>query len=154
MVRQTKKLPFLVLLCVVGLLATALQAATNYISSGEVINLSWSTTAPSSGDPVVKATTKAAGGISGVSLVTATASQLVPVAINGIFDLSVTANGDDGLGGPIAVGDYVFASLGGVEVCTTTLSALNTGLIFGVALEAVASGTTATINVLLIQSGD
>lgn len=122
--------------------------ATNQKSDGKIITLTWSTTSPTAGAPVVKSTSKAAGGIVGVALTGGgTAGESVSVATEGVFDLSVNA-----AAGAIAVGDFIFAAAGGgVEVCTATLSNTNTGLIFGQALEAIASGSTDTIKVRLLQ---
>lgn len=121
---------------------------TNYVKPGDTIKLTWSTTSPTAGDPVVKTQAKATGGIIGVALNgTATASETVEVATVGVFDLSVTA-----AAAAIAVGDYIFvADPGGVEVCTAALTNTNTGLIFGQALEAIGNGKTDTINVKLLQ---
>lgn len=122
--------------------------ATNYVQPGSVVTLTWSTTSPTAGDPVVKITSKAQGGLVGVALNgAATASESVSVATEGVFDLSVTAAAS-----AIAVGDYIFvADPGNVEVCTATLTNTNTGLIFGQALEAIGNGLTDTINVKLLQ---
>lgn len=122
--------------------------ATNYVRPGEVVQVTWATTSPTAGDPVVKMTSKAAGGLIGVALNgTATASQAIQVATTGVFDLSVTA-----AAAAIAIGDYIFvADPGNVEVCTAALTNTNTGLIFGQALEAIGNGLTDTINVKLLQ---
>ena len=122
--------------------------ATNQVQEGKIIPLTWATTSPSSGAPVVKNTAKASGGIIGVALNgSAVAGETVSVATEGVFKLSVTA-----AAAAIAVGDFIFvAAAGGVEVCTAALTNTNTGLVFGQALEAVGNGLTATIKVRLLQ---
>lgn len=136
-------------------LASVLSAATNYINDGDTVNLTWSTTSPSSGDPVVKSQAKATGGIVGVALGgSGTAGENVVVATRGVFDLSVTASSTVG---SIAVGDYIYTTITASESCTCVLSNVNSGILFGQALEAVTASTTAgvysTIKVLLRQPG-
>lgn len=63
----------------------------------------------------------------------------------GVFDLSVNAVNDDGNSG-VAIGDRLYYD------GTTTLSKKVSGKFFGVALETVTTGTTATINVLVTKS--
>lgn len=122
--------------------------ATNKNQAGKIITLTWSTTSPVAGAPCVKTSAKASGGITGVAQNgTGVASENVSVDTEGVYTLSVTA-----AAGAIAVGDYIFvADPGGVEVSTAALSNTNTGLCFGVALEAVGNGLTASIRVLLRQ---
>ena len=131
-------------------MAFAVHAATNYVQDGDVVTLTWATTSPAKNAPVVKGKTKAVGAITGVALNgTSTATEKVNVKTSGVFDLPVTAVAT------MSVGDYVFASLAGdYEVCTTVLSDTNTGVLFGQLLEGVATGTTATVNIRLMQSGD
>jgi predicted RecA/RadA family phage recombinase len=143
----------MLLVVAMALVAGVLTAATNYIAPGDVVTLTWAKTSPSKNAPVVKCASKATGGIIGVAMDGAgTAGENVRVATKGIFDLSVTTAS----GSSIAIGDYVYGSVAGdVEVCTTTLSNTNTGLIFGQAMEAITGSSsgdiTATINVKLLQ---
>lgn len=143
----------MMLVLVLCAVAASLMAATNYVQPGDVITLTWAKTSPSKNAPVVKCASKATGGIIGVAMDGAgTAGENVRVATKGIFDLSVTTAS----GSSIAIGDYVYGSVAGdVEVCTTTLSNTNTGLIFGQAMEAITGSSsgdiTATINVKLLQ---
>lgn len=136
------------------LFASVAFAASNYVQPGDNIVLTWATTSPTANAAVVKCASKATGGIIGVALTGGgTAGENVTVATKGVFNLSVTASSTVG---NIAVGDYVFGSVAGdVAVCTTTLSNINTGLIFGQALDAVTASTTAgvysTIRVKLLQ---
>jgi len=81
---------------------------------------------PSSGDPVVF------GQIPGVALTNPDADGNVTVALDGVWELPVT--------GAVAGGDIVYYKDG-------QLSADNTGVRFGYALAAVASGATSTIPV-------
>lgn len=64
--------------------------------------------------------------------------QLFP---SGVFDLEVIAN--DGVAVAVGVGDPVYLQADG------TIDADSAGDLFGYALEAIASGATATINVKL-----
>ena len=89
-----------------------------------------------SGDPVV------VGQIPGVALIDTNADGNVTVKTDGVFALSV--KGVDGGGNSaVAVGDILYY----VNADTPKLSKKNTGVRFGYALEAVASGATKTINV-------
>ena len=148
--KWNKLIPVLILSAV---LAFAAYAATNMVGMGDTVSLTWSLVTPTAGDAVVKCTAKSTGGIIGVSLDgTAAASETSLVATRGIFDLAVTASSTVG---SIVVGDYIFASVTDGNTCTTILSNVNTGLLFGQALEAVTASTTAgvysTINVKLLQ---
>lgn len=137
-------MPLIVALLVIASVAIA---ATNYVNDGSAVVLTWSTTSPSANDPVIKCAAKATGGLVGVALNGAgTAGEYVTVRTKGIFKLSVTATG-----APMNVGDYVFAAVGGIEVCTATLSNDNTGLCYGQLLEAVSSGATSIVQVKLLQ---
>lgn len=144
---------FMMLLALV-LVVGSLTAATNYVQPGDAITLTWATTSPSANAAVVKSTSKATGAIVGVALNgTGTAGENVSVATKGVFNLPVTASSTVG---SIAIGDYVYTSVAGdVGVCTTDLSNINTGVLFGRALEAVTASTTAgvysTIKVLVVQ---
>jgi predicted RecA/RadA family phage recombinase len=138
-----------------AVLAGVLSAATNYINDGDTVNLTWSTTSPSSGDPVVKSQAKATGGIVGVALGgSGTASENVVCATRGVFDLSVTASSTVG---DLAVGDFVYTTVTASEVCTVSLSNINTGLLFGQCLEHVTASSTAgvyeTVKILIRQPG-
>ena len=143
-------------LFLVSILVSQLSAysAGDFYQDGDVISLTWSTTSPTRGDAIVKSTSKATGGITGVAISgVASAGETVQVKTGGVVYLPVTASSPVG---NIAVGDYIFGSVAGnVEVCTTVLSNINTGLIFGQALEAVTATTTAevysTIKVKLLQ---
>ena len=128
-------------------LSFVVHAANNYVQPGDTITLTWANVSPTAGDPVIKCSSKAGGGIIGVALNgTATAAESVQVATKGVFDLSVKATG-----GAMYVGDYVFAAVGGLGTCTATLDDTSSGLIFGVLLEAISSGETDTVNVMLLQ---
>lgn len=125
----------------------------DYFSPGDVVTLTWSTTSPTKGDAVLKCSAKVTGGIVGVALLgAASATEDVEVATRGIFYLPVQASSTIG---NISVGDFVFGSVGGLEVCTTKLSNASSGLMFGQALEAITATTTAstfeTIKVRIVQ---
>lgn len=125
--------------------------ATNYVQEGDVITLTWATTSPTAGDPVVKGTSKAAGCIVGVALNgSAVAAESVQVATKGVFRLMVAP-----AAGNIAIGDYIYGSVAGdVGVCTTALTNTNTGILFGQSLSAATSSTTARLmTVMLRQPG-
>jgi len=142
---------FLVVL--VAMAAVAWASASSYISEGKVVTLSWSVASPKGGEFCLKCTSKATGGLVGVALDgTETASENIRVLTEGIFDLSVTASSTVG---NIAIGDYIFASVDGINTHSSTLSNINSGIICGQALEAVTASSTAgvysTINVKLLQ---
>jgi len=91
-----------------------------------------------SGDPVV------VGGITGVALVDRDSDGYAVIRRKGVFNLEV--NGVDGSGNSaVAIGDSIYYVTGD----TIKLSKKATGVLFGYALEAVASGASATIKVLL-----
>lgn len=105
-------------------------------------------TTPASGDPV------RFGSITGVALTAegATGSGLAATETTvhfgyAVWDLSV--KGVDGSGNSaVAVGDLIYY----VDADTPKLSKKNTGYFFGVALETVGSGATATIEVMHVPS--
>lgn len=135
--------------------AAMLTAATNYVQPGDQLTLTWATTSPTANDPVVKGTNKAGGAIVGVALTGgAVASERVAVATKGVFKLPVIASSTIG---SMAIGDYVYTTMGGVEVCTCALSNINTGIKFGQLLEAITASTTHgvsnTVKILVCQPG-
>jgi predicted RecA/RadA family phage recombinase len=92
----------------------------------------------SSGDPV------AVGEITGVALIDTDADGNVVVDTKGVYDLSV--KGIDGTGdSAVAIGDKLYYSSGD----TPKINKKNATIFFGYALEAIASGATDTIMVLL-----
>lgn len=145
----------------VGIMILALFAAaiafgaTNFVQEGDRITLTWSSTSPSSGDPVIKCAAKATGGIVGVALTGAgTAAENVTVATKGVFNLSVCASSTVG---NVNVGDYIYAEVAGITTCTADLTNISSGLLFGVALDGITASTTPgvhnTIRVMLRQPG-
>ena len=117
-----------------------------YDKSGKTINAAATyPTTPASGDPVV------VGTIPGVALTAegagGNASTETTIATEGVFALSVKGINAQG-NSAVAVGDKIYYTNGD----DPPLSKKATGALFGKALEAVGSGETATINVLLIQA--
>ncbi len=100
-----------------------------------------------SGDPVV------VGRTAGVLLTDrgspATPADSAVVQMSGVFDLSVEGTNAAG-NTAIAIGDAVFWQSGD----TPTLSADESGELFGHAMEIVASGATTTIEVRVARTGD
>lgn len=96
-----------------------------------------------SGDPVV------VGGVVGVALTDYSADDaMATVDLGGAYDLSV--KGVNGAGNvAVSVGDPLYFVSGDTPV----LSKKATGSFFGYALEAIDSGATATIGVLIMQGG-
>lgn len=146
---------FLVVAMIIVACAGAAYSATNYVQEGDVVTLTWSSTSPTAGDPVLKCAAKATGGIVGVALNgSAVANENVQVATKGVFKLNVTASTTIS---DIAPGDFIYGSVGGITTCTTTLSNDSDGLLFGVALEAAIATTTSpvyrNIKVKLVQPG-
>ncbi len=89
-----------------------------------------------SGDPVV------VNNITGVALTDRDSDGNATVKFNGVADLSVKAIDDDG-NSAVAVGDVIYWLTGD----TPKLSKKNSGTGFGVAMETITSGSTATIKV-------
>lgn len=109
--------------------------ATNFVQEGNVVQIAQASV--SSGDHVVQ------GQLVGVSLIDTDSDGNIQLATNGVFNLSVTAN-DGSSDTPISVGDKIFDDSG-------TLNVNSSGTFFGLALEAVASGETASIPVMIVQ---
>jgi len=143
-----KQLLFTVLM-VLAVAFAAVATSTYYVSESRVVTIQFASAATTAGSPVIKCTSKAGGAIVGVALNTAVAGADVQVCTEGVFDLTVSADGDG-----VVVGDYVFAAIPGIGTGTTTLGETNTNVIFGQALEAVTNGTSDRIKVRLMQSGD
>ena len=122
--------------------------AYNFVKPADIITLTWATTSPTMGQPVVKSKAKATGGgLVGVALNgTGVASESVEVALEGMFNLEIVA------GSAMKIGDTVFTSLTtGEEVCTSVLSDTNTGIPFGHLCEAITDASTVTRKVRLCQ---
>ena len=114
--------------------------ATNYIQDGDVLRITVGSTVDS-GDPVVS------GAIRGVALTDySSADGKASVKTQGVFDLSVKGIDDAG-NSAVAVGDKLFY----VAADTPKISKKKSGDFFGIALETVDSGATATINVKLAE---
>ena len=109
--------------------------ATNKIADANIQE--WTVASKSSGDPVILEK------MTGVCLgdTDATSGKVV-VDTEGIYDLSVKAINDAG-NVAVADGDMIFYVVGDTPV----LSKKASGVFFGYAREAIATGTTATINV-------
>lgn len=136
----------LIALFLVAVLAVAVSATDKYIQSGDSYVVTFATTSPSAdGQPIVKGVASSSGVLAGVAMNgTGTAAEKVVLRRTGVFTLPVVPTAT------MTYGMTVFASVNGdVEVCTTTLSDTNSGVPFGILLEAIASGTgwTATNNV-------
>lgn len=112
---------------------------TNYIQEGDTITVACShPTTPASGDPC------RFGELVGVAVADEDADGNTAVMTEGIFDLSV--KGIDGSGNSaVAVGDKLYYT----DADSPPISKKATGRPVGFAMEAVSSGATATINVLL-----
>jgi len=121
--------------------------ATNFKYEGKTIQITWGTTSPSTNDPCIKTQGKAKGALIGVALNgVASAGESVDVALQGVFDLSIVASV------AMTVGDFVFASVPNTnEICTTTLSSVNSGVIFGQLLQPITASGTITREVRLLQ---
>jgi hypothetical protein len=93
---------------------------------------------PTSGGPVLY------GNLTGIAMGLLDATSLATVVDfgPGIWDISVTA-----VGGDVEIGDNLFINAAGTQVNNTAA-----GFFFGVALEHVGIGVTATINVMHVPS--
>ena len=146
---------YLVPILLLAALAFTAFGATNYVKPSDVISLTFATTSALPNAAVVKGTSKAVGAIVGVSLNgTASAGENLSVATTGVFKLPVCASSTVG---NMAIGDYVYTTMSGVEVSTTLLSNINTGVLFGQLLEPITASTTAgvynTVKVMIRQPG-
>lgn len=114
--------------------------ADNYVTEGKNLTLTNAALASKdAGDPVV------VGKIVGVALIDADANNKCTFATEGIFDLPV--KGHDGTANSaVAVGDALYYTAGDAFLDKDSAQVL-----FGYALEAVSSGQTATIEVLLAK---
>lgn len=113
--------------------------AKNKIQDGDVLRVTVGS-GVKSGDPV-----SIGNALRGVALTDySSADGKAEVAVNGVYDLSVQAVDDSG-NSAVAVGDRLY--YGGSA--SPYLSKKKSGKFFGNALEAITSGSTATINVLV-----
>lgn len=113
--------------------------ATNKIQDGRVLNLTVGS-GKSSGDPVL-----VGNRLPGVATRDSDANNKSAVEILGVYDLSVKGVDDAG-NVAVAIGDLLYY----VAADTPVLSKKRTGTPYGIALEAITSGSTDTINVLLL----
>jgi predicted RecA/RadA family phage recombinase len=110
--------------------------ATNKVQDGKILRLTVGSTVDS-GDPVV-----VGNAIRGVALTDYdSADGKASVETEGVYDLSVTATDDSG-NSAVAIGDRLYSD-------GTTITKKKSGKFFGIALEVVTTGATATINVLI-----
>lgn len=109
--------------------------ATNYEQQGDVVKLPVSS-GKTSGDPDL------VGSIPVVCLTDRDSDGNAECALKGVFDLSVEAKNNAG-NVAVAVGDTLYDDSGTIN------KDADDGTEFGVALETVTSGATATINVRL-----
>jgi len=118
--------------------------ATNKVQDGKILRLTVGSGVVS-GNPVV-----VGNGLAGVALTDydATDGKATVEIGNGVYDLSVQAVNDAG-NVAVAVGDRLYFA----GSTTPWLSKKTSGKFFGIALEAITSGQTATINVLLVPLG-
>jgi len=91
---------------------------------------------PASGDPVIF------GDLPGVAIGAEDTDGLTVVQFEGVADVSVKAI-DGGGNSAVASGDVIYY----VDGDTPVLSKKNTGVRYGLALEAITAGATDTINV-------
>jgi len=110
--------------------------ATNYVQEGKILDVAQAST--SSGDHVVW------GNVNGVALTDTDDDGNIRMATGGVFDLSVTGADNSG-NAEISAGSKIYDDSG-------TLNADETdGTAFGIALEGVSSGSTATIPVMIVN---
>ena len=95
---------------------------------------------PSSGDPV------RIGNLIGVALTDERTAGDTTVDLEGVYDISVKAEDDDG-NSAVVIGDKLYYVDADVDDGTGYLNKKVTGYFAGIALEAITSGTTSTINV-------
>jgi predicted RecA/RadA family phage recombinase len=115
----------------------------NFVQEGKHINVACShPTTPASGDPV------RIGEFCGVAITKEgegdNAATETTVLTKGVVSVSVKAINGSG-NSAVAVGDKIYYT----DADTPVLAKKSTGRLFGYALGAITSGSTATINVLL-----
>lgn len=110
--------------------------ATNYVQPGETVNIAQASV--SSGDHVVL------GRLRGVALTDTDSNGNIQLARKGIFTLSVTGANAGG-NTAVSIGDIIYDDSGTLNVDSTN------GTEFGVAMETVSSGATASIDVLILE---
>lgn len=113
----------------------------NKVQDGKLLYLTVGATIVS-GDPVL-----VGSGIHGVAQTSYDAAGKAVIDTEGVFDLSVKAVNDDG-NSAVAIGDRIYY----VAADTPKLSKKKSGSFFGIALEVVTTGETATINVKLADA--
>ncbi len=114
--------------------------ATNKVQENKILDI----TVPvgtKAGDFIVS------GYLRGIALTDRRTSGKASVDISGVWDLSVTAADEDG-DSAVSVGDALFYD---AATSPDRLDKNSTGTFFAIALEAISSGETATINVLLVD---
>jgi hypothetical protein len=99
-------------------------------------------TLPLSGDPCI-----AGAVLVGVANQTGVSGGSVVLSRRGIYNLSVLAKHASGVNDAVVVGDQLF-----INTTTAVISKDATALPFGVALDAIGAGSTATIRVLIVQA--
>jgi predicted RecA/RadA family phage recombinase len=110
--------------------------ATNKVQEGDILRLTVGSTVDS-GDAVVVGNALRGVALTDYDSVDGKAS----IAMNGVYDLSVTAVDDAG-NSTVAIGDRLYTD-------GTTITKKKSGKLFGIAVEGLATGTTGTINVLI-----
>jgi predicted RecA/RadA family phage recombinase len=113
----------------------------NKVQDGKLLYLTVGSTNVS-GDPFV-----VGAGIHGVLQTSYDANGKAVIDTEGVFDLSVKGVNDDG-NSAVAIGDRISY----VAADTPKLSKKKSGIFFGIALEAVLTGATTTINVKLAEA--
>jgi predicted RecA/RadA family phage recombinase len=113
--------------------------ATNKVQDGKILRLTVASTV-ASGDPIAVGNAVRGVAITSYEAVDGKAS----IDTEGVFDLSVQAVDDAG-NSAVAVGDRLYFA----GTATPWLSKKKSGKFFGIALETVTTGATATINVLI-----
>lgn len=112
----------------------------NKVQDGKLLYLTVGSTIVA-GDPVV-----VGNAIRGVAQTSYDANSKAVIDTEGVFDLSVQAVDDAG-NSAVAIGDRIYYT----AADTPKLSKKKSGKFFGVALETVTTGQTATINVKIVQ---
>ena len=114
--------------------------ATNKVQDGKIVQIAKSSV--SSGDPVEQ------NDLTGVALTDTDSDGNIQLATEGVFELSV--KGEDNSGNKaVSLGDKLYYD----SAATPKINKDATnGTLFGKALGTVGSGSTATIDVLLVQA--
>jgi predicted RecA/RadA family phage recombinase len=138
-------------LILLAIAASAVWASSSYfVHDGDTYTLT-AVGAVEVGDPILVCNTGSGSGrLVGVAKTAAATTKTFTAGLRGIYDLVATSSARS-----IRIGDYIYANWAPTSTKTTLSEAKDgTDVIFGIALETLATSTSDRINILLIQSSE